>query len=91
MRRFRKRPMEEPDGTRIHPANRLYSSFSCLNCSRSLKTEPKLLNNEAVVHFCECGYMNKFTWDSSFNMIQTIYRTSITPEQYRKMPNLITD
>lgn len=88
---MKKRLLEEIESRRRRPKYRDYGRFTCLNCYRLLRSEPKLTTNETVKQYCNCGYMNVFNWDLSGNTIRTIYRTSIIPEQYRKMPNLITD
>ena len=34
---------------KIHPANRRYSLYKCLNCGEVFKSEPRLINNEEVL------------------------------------------
>jgi hypothetical protein len=55
---------------KIHPANRRYFVYKCLNCRKYLRSDVHLLNNEEVCQLCTCGYLNKFTWDDSYNMMQ---------------------
>lgn len=87
MDRKRKYEEEQKGRLKVHPANRSSSRYKCLNCSKIFEADPKLIYNETVGQYCFCGYMNIFTFDSSFNMIQRIGCKMEYPE-YHRLSNL---
>ena len=72
---------------KIHPANRRYSRYKCLNCGEVLRSKPRLINNEEVWQYCSCDYLNIFTWDSALNMIQRMKRATIDYSEFSKSSN----
>ena len=87
MDNLRNNSNRQREGQKTHRANRRYSLYKCLKCGEFLRDDPRLLNNEEVWQYCPCGYLNIFSWDSDFNMIQRMKRGTVEIREFCKSSN----